>query len=251
MHKLWARLRKLKLSLFLFQVASLLTYLLWTLPGNLPTMLQMGMGKALFTLLPVFVSPVILTLAHQLSVDSVSDMVRRPRWFLLVHTLGCAAAQLAMWLAMIALGMAPPPTLASIPYMMLFMGTLHILLLGGTLSWLSFLYLKSREDQAHLFALQAKHRLLTHQVERAGLAAARARIDPHMVARVLRAVRARYETEPEDASALLHALVDYLRLAMQRGPAQPANELPRASLALQELEAQYGESIDVVHTVAA
>ncbi len=81
--------------------------------------------------------------------------------------------------------------------------------------------------------------------------AARARIDPHMVARVLRAVRERHHVDAGAAADLLHALVDYLRLAMQRGLAQSEHELTRARLALQALEEQTGAAIDVAQAIPA
>jgi hypothetical protein len=95
-------------------------------------------------------------------------------------------------------------------------GWLNIMLWGGLFSWLYLLYLQRRQDQLRLNAVLAARALLAHQLAQAELLAARAHIDPLMVAGVLRQVQARYAQAPQQGAALLEQLVEYLRLALNR-----------------------------------
>lgn len=93
---------------------------------------------------------------------------------------------------------------------------LIILLWGGLFGWLYLLYLQRRDDQRRLNTALAERALLSHQLAQAELLAARARIDPAMVAGILRQVQQRYAQDPPQGAALLDQLIGYLRLALNR-----------------------------------
>ena len=115
------------------------------------------------------------------------------------------------------------------------------MILSGTFSWLSFLYLKSVEDQKKFGMLLVKRSMLARQVARTRLSNTRAQIDPQMVVRVLRHVRAGYLENAIEAAALLDHMIGYLRLAMNRqrekNPSFNAEyKLLRSYLVLREAE---------------
>ena len=214
--RLLGRLRTTKMSAILFQMANLSTYLLWSFPPVLQhwkTHSGSWLAKEIICILWV---PIILAVSQRISIDNEADMVLRPKWFLLILTLGSIAAQIAVWMTEVAFGLLPSPITSGIPILRFFIGSLSIMILGGTFSWLSFLYTKSVEDQKKFGMLLMKRSVLARQIARTTLSNARAQIDPQMVVRVLCAVRVSYLEDPAKASALLDCLIGYLRLAMNR-----------------------------------
>lgn len=142
--------------------------------------------------------------------------LRRPGRFLLV--LAAAAAPLYWLSGALQASVRSGHLQLRVPPVADFVeGWLTILLWGGLFAWLYLLYLQRREDQLRLNAVLAERAALSHRLAQAELQAARARIDPVMVAGLLRQAQARYAQDPQRGAALLDQLVDYLRLALNRG----------------------------------
>ena len=156
---------------------------------------------------------VMLALSAQLA--QPAQALRRPGRFVLV--LAVAAAPLC-WLAGAIEGSVRRGYLRlRVPHLPDFLeGWLTIFLWGGLFSWLYLLYLQRREDRLRLDGMLAKRAVLARQLAQAELLAARALIDPVMVAGVLRKVQARYADDPAQGAALLEQLIGYLRLALNR-----------------------------------
>lgn len=156
----------------------------------------------------------ILALGGQFS--QPSQALRRPGRFLLVLA---AAAAPVCWLS--------GSVFASVHHGQLVLRAWHlpdllddwliILFWSGLFAWLYLLYLQRRESQSRLNAMLAQRAMLSRQVAQAELLAARASIDPVMVAGVLRQVQVRYACDQQRGAALLDQLVGYLRLALNRG----------------------------------
>lgn len=145
-----------------------------------------------------------------------AQALRRPWRFLLVLALAAAPV---CWLSSTLLSSVHHGQLVLRfwPLPDLLEDWLTIVLWSGLFAWLYLLYLQRRASQARLAAVLAERAMLAHQLAQAELLAARARIDPAMVAGVLRQVQARYAGDPQRGAALLDQLVGYLRLALNRG----------------------------------
>jgi len=176
---------------------------------------------------------IMLALRRQLS--RPAQALRRPGRFIL--TLAGAAVPLG-WLAItIQAGVHAGRLLFELPPLPDFLVVwLAILLWGGLFAWLYLLYLQRRADQLRLNAVLAERAMLSHRLAQAELLAARARIDPVMVADVLRQVQLRYAQDPQPGAALLDQLVGYLRLALNRAKRHDDG----AAAALQALRMEAG-----------
>lgn len=147
--------------------------------------------------------------------SSASHLARQPRRFLLILA---SVAGLVSWLA----------RAAAVSYAndgrLWYEGALdefvqnwfNAMLWGGTFGWLYILYLQRGEDRMRLAGLQGSRAALARQLAQSELLAARAHIDPAMVAGVLRIADARYAQDPASGAALLEQLIAYLRLALNR-----------------------------------
>ncbi|MGZ3236410.1 MAG: histidine kinase, partial [Burkholderiaceae bacterium] len=161
---------------------------------------------------PAYLSALILIVALSISVDSGSEMARRPFWYVIVLTLGSAVATAATW------GIdqiAPSNNPMSLPFKLMDIW-LTIMLFGGVFGWAAVLSVKRNEEQAILTQMLMRRSLLARQVAQARLFAARAQVDPEMVARVLKQVRHQYATDASAAGVMLDQLIAFLRLAMNR-----------------------------------
>jgi len=175
--------------------------LAWELLLQLATNFLVGLG-------------IMLVLHRQLA--QPAQALRRPARFALL--VGAAAVPLC-WLGgtieasvhhgRLLIRMPPLPEFAT--------GWFNLILWGGLFAWLCLLYLQRQEDQLRLNAVLAERARLSHQLAQAELLSARSRIDPVMVAGVLRQVQARYAQDPHTGASLLDQLVGYLRLALNRG----------------------------------
>lgn len=173
---------------------------------------------------------VMLALRPQLS--QPAQALRRPGRFVLV--VAAAAAPLCMLSASMQASVYHGRLMLKVPPLAEFVdGWLKILLWGGMFAWLYLLYLQRREDRLRLNAMLAERAMLSRRLAQAELLAARAYIDPVMVAGVLAQVRARYVQDPQGGAALLDQLVSYLRLALHRGNRRD-NAAGAALLALRE-----------------
>lgn len=161
---------------------------------------------------PAFISSFILITLLSASVGSGTEMVRRPVWYLLVLALGSAIAAAVIWAI---LWRADIKHSFSLPYRLM-QNWLTIMLFGGSFGWAAVLNIRRNEGQRALTQLLMRRSLLARQVAQARLFAARAQVDPEMVARVLSRVRNRYRADADGAGVLLDQLIDYLRLAMNR-----------------------------------
>jgi hypothetical protein len=188
-------------------------------------------------ILPGFLSAFILIVALTMSVGSGTEMSRRPFWFTLVLASGSAAATCAVWVIDLYL-----PSQNDFPLGNRLMDIwLTIMLFGGIFGWAAVLNVRRTEEHAALTELLVRRSLLARRVAQARLFAARAQVDPEMVARVLSRVRARYRGDAEEAAALLDQLIAYLRLAMnrqgvQRTPLGGELDMIRSYITLREAE---------------
>lgn len=157
----------------------------------------------------------ILVLLLRLSMDRASDLLRRPVRFLLLLSGGSAGAALIAWCIHFVFSNGRIATVMQRPDRLFENWTLAMLW-GGLIGWLYLLSLQRAEDRAKLAALLGRRALLARQLAQARLGAARAQIDPSMVAQVLSQVRARYRTDPPAASAQLDQLISQLRRALNR-----------------------------------
>jgi hypothetical protein len=251
---LLARLHAFKWPLLWFQLLSYVFFVLWSISESVPFPTAVSRTRFVYASLTMLSVPVVLTLAHQLSVDSVSSLVSRPLRFFVLHTMACAAAQIVTRFLAHAMGFGSP--LPDVAIRIWVITGVHFMLNSTALTWLSFLYIKGREDQARLYMLLSKRLSLTRQVDHSRLLVSRARVDPLMVARVLRAIRARYRSDRAAAALVLRKLVDYLRLAMQRGSQGRVSfsaecKLVRAYLALREAETGTAITIGVAREGSA
>lgn len=167
---------------------------------------------------PAFVSALILLVSFGLSAGSGSELARRPGRYLLVLALASAIATAAIWAIDWSLAVKHTFPLPN----RLMDNWLTVMLFGGAFGWAAVLNVKRSEEQAALTQLLMRRSLLARQVAQAKLFAARAQIDPDMVARELSRVRDLYPADAEGAGALLDQLIDHLRLAMNRMGTQRA-----------------------------
>lgn len=212
------------------------------LPGWLPGLNQFSLrdaspiwGQDILTLL---VGALLVTAALRLFSERASELAQRPVKFAVLLVLGSAVATAVMWIILARTKLAQPDEIELRSILNTWWQTM---LWGGLVGWLYVLHLQRSEDQEQLDALQLRRATLARELARTRLGAARAQIDPAMVARVLREVHRRYHRQPEQAAILLDQLIGYLRLAMQRvhqaAPGADADTaLLRAFVALHEAE---------------
>ncbi|CAN5188545.1 hypothetical protein BH11PSE11_BH11PSE11_19840 [soil metagenome] len=184
-----------------------------------------------------FIPVLILAFAVILSAESGAALAQRPMRLLLAVAIGATLSLGPMWLVDDLSGFRAP---FALPRRMLYWW-LNVMLLGSTFGWAAVLSLRHREDQDRLTTLLSRRALLARQVAQSRLMAARAQVDPAMIARILNDVRHRYRSRADEAGALLDHLIAYLRLAMNRlREQQPsyASEMAmvRAYLALRQAE---------------
>ncbi len=176
----------------------------------------------------VYLAALVMMLALRLATDNGSDLIRRPRRFLLLLLLGSSLATALAWTVYASWHDGPGASPFPLDGSKVFDFWLQVLLWGGLIGWLYLLNLQRATDQLILASLQGRRALLSRQLAQARLGRARADIDPAMVARMLSVVHARYPGAPGEAAALLDQLISYLRLAMNRrqgDPAAPDDEL--------------------------
>lgn len=160
----------------------------------------------------------VVSVAFRLCTEKGSDLVRRPARFVLFLVLGASAATVLWWWASLALTSGPVDGVGDRPGKLINFW-MQTLLWGGLIGWLYLLSLQRAEHQLVFTGLLVRRALLARQLARTRLGTARAQVDPAMVAGVLEEVHRRYRVAPDKASALLGHLVDYLRLAINRGRA--------------------------------
>jgi hypothetical protein len=197
-------------------------YLLWLLRG----------------VFSAFVPGAILILALAIVMDSGADLAQRPPRFLLALAASATLGTLAIW----AVDLSVPVARQISTLQLMTSWWLTIMVFGGVFGWAGVLHIRRIEDQARLTALLAQRSVLALRVAHSNLMAARAKIDPEMVARILKDVRERYRHDAGAASVLLDHLIAYLRLAMNREretkPTWTSEiALLRAYVALRETEA--------------
>jgi hypothetical protein len=238
--RLLAWLRSIPPSLFVFQILGWIALLAYALPNDLPTIRTFGVMDWLYYV-ALFSAPIpiIIALALRAGATSPTVMVTRKIRFAVSLFLGVICAQTAN--IVIRPGYFLHQGIAEFPFSRMASESICTMIIAGIFGWLSLLYLQRSEDQAKLGLLMMKRSTLARQVAQSRLLAARAQIDPEVVARVLRGVRVRYQKNSGDASTLLDQLVSYLRLAMNRvGEQHPSLfsevALIRSYLALREAE---------------
>lgn len=145
-----------------------------------------------------------------------AQALRRPGRFLLV--LAAAAVPVCWLIKTVLSSVHHGQLLLRLPPLPDFLEDwLTIVLWSGLFAWLYLLYLQRCESQARLAMMLAERAVLSRQLAQAELLAARARIDPAMVAGILRQVQARHACDPQRGTVLLDQLIGYLRLALNRG----------------------------------
>lgn len=170
----------------------------------------------------VFIAALIMVAALRLATDNGSDLVSRPRRFLLLLLAGSTIATTLSWSVYALMELGARGDMELKPEKV-FDFWLQVLLWGGLIGWLYLLNLQRVTNQRTLAALLGRRALLARQLTHARLGKARAEVDPAMVARVLSVVHARYQDESASASALLDRLISYLRLAMNRRQSSPSD----------------------------
>ena len=176
-------------------------------------------------LLPMMLTLCVLGLVMMFALRngnaSGGQVARRPRRFLVVLIISATVLDVARG------AFIPAMSIANFVE-----GWLNITLWGALYGWLYIQYLQRGEDRVLLDDMLTQRALLARQLAQSQLTAARARIDPAMVAQVLREVHARYAHDPQAGAALLDQLIGYLRLALNRSRAKtrPAAELDEAAL---------------------
>jgi hypothetical protein len=217
------------------------------LPSWLPRMNEFSLRDAYprwpHDLLVLLAGAVLVTAALRLFMERAAELAQRPGRFAVLVLLGAALATVLMWSLILVHKHALPGDVPLEEYLYTWWQTL---LWGGLVGWIYVLNLQRTEDREQLDALQLRRATLARELARSQLGAARAQIDPAMVARVLREVHRRYHSRPEQAAVLLDQLIGYLRLAMQRvqqsAPAAEADAaLARALEALHQTE--YDETL--------
>ncbi|ATQ77687.1 hypothetical protein CR152_26650 [Massilia violaceinigra] len=137
----------------------------------------------------------IVGFSLRLCTEKGSDLIRRPSKFLIMLTVGTAVATvLAAWLDLM-LSHGRLADIADRPGELVNFW-MQSLLWGGLIGWVYLLSLQRAEDHAGFTALLGKQALLARQLARSRLRAARAQVDPAMVARVLSEVHGRYRDRP-------------------------------------------------------
>jgi hypothetical protein len=193
------------------------------------------------TLVSNFILAAVTLLVLRISAPNGWSMTQKPMRFLASLAVGTALGVLASWQLGVSLGRLPSVFAANMDWKGFYSAWTNSLLWGGLFGWMYFLYLRRKEDQVRFGMLLGRRALLARQLSQSLIVAARAQVDPAMVVRILREVRARYAHDAPEASTLMDHMVDYLRLALHRvRDVQPmlAKELPllRAYLALREAE---------------
>lgn len=186
----------------------------------------------------------------RLSAERASDIARRPWRFILILAVSAALGTLLVWLIAHPLGRANMPS--NMLRIKLFNVWQQIMYCGTLFGWLYVLYLRRTEDQIQFALLLSKRSLLKRQMAHAHLLATRAKIEPELVARVLRETRMRYLTAPQQAAHLLDHMIAYLRLAMNRVRDQNSTlhselTLWRSYLALREAEMGQTIRFELLH----
>ena len=187
------------------------------LPNWLPHMNEFSLRDAnplwWRDVLALLAGAVLVTTALRACMGKAAELGQRPLRFAGLLLLVAAAATFCMWLLVAQLRHARIGGIALAQFAETWWQTL---LWSGLLGWLFVLHLQRVEDQEHLDALQLRGALLARELARTRLGAARAQVEPALVARILREVHRRYPMHAESATILLEQLIGYLRLAMQR-----------------------------------
>lgn len=219
-------------------VASSIAATFWSLPQISVLAPEQGMIFRLArSFLPSFASAMTVGFAICLSSDSGVALARRPARFVTALMLGATCAVPVVWAIDWLL---PIKSNWELPRRLLDWW-LTVILFGMFFGWAAVLYWQRIEDQARLTLLLSRRSLLTRQLAQLRCSAARAQIDPELVARVLRQVQDRYRVNDGCAAVLLEQLICYLRLAMGRMRSQRVSgreevTLLRAYIALREAE---------------
>jgi hypothetical protein len=219
-------------------VASSIAATFWLLPQISALVPEQSMIFRLArSFLPSFASAMTVGFAICLSSDSGVALARRPGRFVAALMLGATCAIPVVWAIDWLL---PIKSNWELPRRLLDWW-LTVILFGMFFGWAAVLYWQRIEDQARLTLLLSRRSLLTRQLAQLRFSAARAQIDPELVARILRRVQDRYRVNDDSAAVLLEQLICYLRLAMGRIRSQRASSreelaLLRAYVALREAE---------------
>lgn len=190
---------------------------IWTLLQSVPLMSQLGTVTWVFRgMLITFSSAFIMGLVFSISAATGTDLARRPARFIAALTLGASCSLVMLWLsdALIPITVQWPLPQRILDWW------LTLMLFGAAFGWAGVLFLQRLEDRNRLASLLVRHSQLSRQIAQSRLIAARARIDPEMLACILRAVSNRYHIDPPAAALLLDQLIAYLRLAMGKSGGQ-------------------------------
>ena len=186
------------------------------------------------SLLPSLIIAAVTLIALKLGARDGRTLVRHPLRFLALLATGAALGVLAGWQLEVALGRMPPLHSRDFDWTALYEPWTAALLWGGLAGWLYALLRRRQEDGRQFALLLARRSLVARQLAHSRLAAARAQVDPGLVADTLREVRARYHATDDAGSRraieLMDSLVRTLRLALDRageGDAAPAAQRRR------------------------
>jgi len=221
---------------------------------ELPEWIKESEGRGLESWLPavaydmlvVSFAGLLIMFGIRLFTEDGADLMRRPGKFLLLLTSITAFATALAWSLHLLIDADAAMREAAHLRPQIFHFWMQTLLWGGLVGWLYLLNLQRTANQLALDGLLSRRVLLARQLARTRLGHARAQIDPAMVAGILSKVHVLYREDPGGASFLLDRLIAYLRLAMNRRPA----ELPGADMALIHAllalrEAEFGIAVAV------
>lgn len=212
------------------------------LPGWLPQMNQFSLSGAnpywWREVLALLAGSMLVATTLRACMGKATELSQRPFRFGALLLLVATVATFVMWLMVAQQRQQQIGDVALAEFAETWWQTV---LWAGLVGWLYVLHLQRTEDQEQLDALQLRSAMLARELARSRLGAARAQVEPAMVARILREVHRRYPRQPESAAILLEQLIGYLRLAMQRvqqpWPTRSAEAaLVRAFVALHEAE---------------
>jgi hypothetical protein len=239
--RLFLRLRATRFSTIAFYCFGCLVIVIWfvRLVPDISEIKTEGVVHWILNVpIPLMLIGFTMLVIQQISVESGSEMVRRPVWFFLVVAFATACAYGVIWLYDQLTGIG---IYAGFYQQHVFPEYYRYGIFFAPLSWLSCLYLQRSEDEARFVTLSIRRSMLSREIAHSQLLATRAKIDPELVVRILSDVHIQYQANPDEASKLMDHLISYLRLAMNRmGEKNPSltneAELIRAYFALREAE---------------
>ena len=173
--------------------------------------------EVLFEMIVSLVSILVFIIIFGLSTTKASEMVGRPKRFIIVLLIAGTVASICGSEASVFFNggghfwQGDSRSLAN-----LFDTWIRHLIGGALFGWLYFLYRQRSEDAMQFASVLTRRSILLRQIAQSRLVATRAKIDPELVTRVLKKVQDRHPHEPEQALQLLNQMISHLRLAMNR-----------------------------------